>query len=231
MSETQVQLPTGTETQTQPGSQTSLSSLLNEKPSGEAVVKDGVSLLNDEKPGLKPEESKAPAADKAPAGAPETYADFKAPEGFELDAEALKEATPLFKELNLPQDQAQKLIDFYAKTSREAAEAPMKLWQDTQKAWVDEVKADPEIGGKLDAVRTTVSKAIDSLGPELATMFRQAMDMTGAGNNPAFVKAFYKFASQLTEGGSVRGNGPATTGQGNQGRPPSAASALYPNLP
>lgn len=196
-------------------------------------VRDGVSLLNDTKPALKPE-GEAEGAPKEPpgkAGAPEAYADFTAPEGFEIDPTALAEATPIFKELGLDQAKAQKLVDFYAKQSQQAAEAPMKLWQDTQKDWVDSIKADPEIGGKLDTVRATVAKVIDSLGPELAADFRQAMDFTGAGNNPAFVKVMFKLAAQLTEGGFVRGGNPSAGGQGNQGRPTSAAQALYPNLP
>jgi hypothetical protein len=193
---------------------------LNETPV--SPVQDGVSLLNDEKPGLKP--------DQPPAGAPETYDAFKAPEGYELDAKAIEEVTPIFKELNLTQEQGQKLIDFYSKLSAEAAEAPARLVREQNEAWVNEIKADPQLGPKLAEVRSTVSKLLGSLG-ELEGPFRQAMDYTGAGNNPAFIRVMYKIASQMTEGGMVRGGGPSTQGQGNQGRPASAAQALYPNLP
>jgi hypothetical protein len=233
MSEAQVSQPaaspTGSPTASPP---TGSPTLLNE-PVTSDPVRDGVSLLNDTKPALKPEGEAegAPKEPPAKAGAPEAYAEFTAPEGFEIDPTALAEATPLFKELGLDQARAQKLVDFYAKQSQQAAEAPFKLWQDTQKEWVDSIKADPEIGGKLDTVRATVAKVIDSLGPELAADFRQAMDFTGAGNNPAFVKVMFKLAAQLTEGGFVRGGNPSAGGQGNQGRPASAAQALYPNLP
>ena len=40
--------------------------------------------------------------------APETYADFTLPEGVELDTALLTDAAPLFKELGLTQEQAQK---------------------------------------------------------------------------------------------------------------------------
>lgn len=200
------------------------SSLLNEQG---GPVQDGVSLLNDEKPGLKPE-GEAPA--EAKTGAPEAYAQFSAPEGYELDAKAIEEVTPIFKELNLSQEQGQKLIDFYSKLSAEAAEAPQRLVREQNEAWVNEIKADPQLGPKLAEVRSTVSKMLSSLG-ELEAPFRQAMDYTGAGNNPAFIRALYKIAGQLTEGGMVRGGGPSAQGQGNQGRPASAAAALYPNLP
>jgi len=56
------------------------------------------------------------------------------------------------------------------------------------------------------------------------------MDSTGAGDNPAFIKAFYKLAQRVTEGSYVQGRGPAeVTAPG--GRRPSPAQAMYPNLP
>ena len=190
-------------------------------PAPEAKTEDK-SLLNqkDEK-----------AAAKAAPGAPEKYADFKAPEGFEIDKATLESALPVFKELGLGQDQAQKLVDFYATVSQKAADAPFQLWKETQQKWVDEIKADPEIGGKLDQVKATVSKAIDGLGdPKLANDFRAAMDYTGAGNNPAFIRAFYKLASKLSEGGTVIGGGPVGQVEPGKGQQ-SAAHRLFPNLP
>ena len=134
--------------------------------------------------------------------------------------------------LNLTQDQAQSLVDFYTAKTTEAASAPYKLWADTQEAWVNEIKADPEIGGKLPQVKQTIAKAIDTLGPQLAAQFREAMDFTGSGNNPAFIKAFYKIAQQITEGSHVSGRNPSSFGQSAPGsKPASAAAAMYPGLP
>ena len=183
---------------------------------------EGATLLTE---GDKPKE--------AATGAPEAYKDFTAPEGFEIDKEAIASALPIFKELNLPQEGAQKLVDLYATMSRQAAEAPMQLWKETQDKWVAEVKADPEIGGKLDQVKATVARAVDGLGdPKLAADFRAAMDYTGAGNNPAFIRTFYKLAQQLSEGRPVSGNGPSPLGQAAPGtKPRSIANALYPNNP
>jgi hypothetical protein len=179
------------------------------------------SLLND---GKEP---------KAPAGAPEKYEDFKLPDGVKLDPQVLeKEALPMFKELGLSQEGAQRLVDFHTKQLAAAAEASTKLWKDTQQAWVAEIKADPEIGGKLDLVRTTVSKAIDGvLGPKLGPQFREAMDFTGAGNNPAFIRGFYKFAELVTEGSHVPGQKPSPHGQSPSGDGrPTLAKAIFPNL-
>lgn len=219
---------TGTETATQTadGTQTTQRrSLLNE-PTAEVSAD----------PAQQTPEQKA-AADKAeadkgkkPSGAPEKYEPFKAPEGYELDEKVVAGASELFKELGLSQEQAQKLVDFYGKDSLSAKEAAYKGWTDTQEEWIAKLKTDPEIGGsKLDKVRASIGRAIDRLGPVLGPQFREAMDFTGAGNNPAFAKAMNLWSEMLGEGTSVRGNGP--TDGSPPGARPSAAQAIYPTLP
>lgn len=171
--------------------------------------------------------------DSVATGAPEKYEAFKAPEGYELDQPTVDRAIPLFKELGLSQEGAQKLIDFQSELSKQASEAGVQLWMDTQAKWVDAVKADPEIGHKLPEVKATISKAIDSvLGPALGKDFREAMDFTGAGNNPAFIKGFYKFAQGRTEGTHVAAGGPSKFGQAkSSAKGEGFEHALYPNLP
>jgi hypothetical protein len=164
--------------------------------------------------------------------APETYAAFTVPEGYELDPTVMQQASEIFKGLNLPQTDAQKLVDFYVSKTSESANEPYKLWHETQEKWVAEVKNDPVLGPRLNEVKTTISRAIDGLNdPRLARDFREAMDYTGAGNNPAFIRAFYKLAQMVTEGGHVTGTGPSPAGQRRQGERVSAAQAMYPNLP
>lgn len=204
---TSTEAPSPTPTEPKPSEPSTKPSLANEKPAD-----------------AKPE----------PTGAPKEYEAFKVPEGFEMPEETTKEVTGLFKDLNLSQEQGQKLIDYYAKQSQEAVEAPYKLWEKTQEEWQNKVRLDPEIGPKLNEVRTTISKAIDGMGDaKLANEFRDAMDYTGAGNNLAFIKAFYRLAQMVTEGGHVSGTGPSKFGQSAPGTAerPTAARALYPNLP
>jgi hypothetical protein len=173
--------------------------------------------------------------DKAtPAGAPETYAAFTVPDGYVLDEAVAGEAGKMFKEMNLSQEQGQKLVDFYVAKTNEAVTQPYEVWRDTQQKWVKEVKTDPFLGPRLDQVTTTISKAIDQVSasnPKLANTFREAMDYTGAGNHPAFIRMFYELASMITEGGPVAGKGPSPAGQTQRGDVPSAAKAMYPNLP
>lgn len=179
-------------------------------------------------------EGNKPVEAKPPAGAPEKYADFKVPEGVKLDPAALAEAAPIFKELGLTQEGAQRLVDLQAKYAATAAEAATKSYWDMRADWQKQAKALPEIGTEIGAgkkVNVTIAKAIDSLGdPSLAKEFKAAMDLTGAGDNPAFIRVFYHMARQLTEGAAVRGNGPVPVTAPGAGRK-SAAQEIYPTLP
>jgi len=171
-----------------------------------------------------------------PAGAPEAYGEWKLPEGYELDKAAADEASPIFKELNLTQDQAQKLVDFYAKHSLKSHQDAMDFWSQTRKEWRDGLKAD-EVLGKLVGTNgnfgpdsplvVTINRALDGLqNPKLVSDFKDAMELTGAGDNPAFVKVLHALASKVTEGSSyVRGEPVAPA------KRPSPGAALFPNLP
>ena len=170
-----------------------------------------------------------------PSKAPETYEAFKAPEGLALDPKAIEAAVPIFKELGLTQDQAQKLVDAQVKLQSAANEAYNELRTD----WRNKTQADADLkaatsGDKtgLDAVKLDIGKALDAIGdPSLVKDFRAAMDLTGAGDHPAFVKALWRLAQFATEGKHVAGGGPSPGGQrAPDAKPASAAKALYPNL-
>ncbi len=211
-------------------------SLKETPPSPSLTEKKPEDQSTDDKSKAKTETKEGTAdTDKAkPAtGVPEKY-DFKAPEGYELNADIIAKAEPIFKELNLSQDQAQKLLDFYGEAAAAAETAPYDEYETMRKSWRDEVtKSDLGDGksGLKPEVSATIGRAIDSLPPEIAKPFREAMTMTGAGDNPAFIRAFYTLAQGLGEGTLVRGKGPSPAGQTNSNRPQSAATALYPNLP
>lgn len=175
------------------------------------------SLLNKEEP-------------TAPQGAPEKYEAFKAPEGYEFDPATLGDAQSLFKTLNLSQDQAQKLMDLYAANSQKSADGLVEFWKAEQQRWVNEVTTDPQLGPRLAEITTNFSRAVDSvLGPQLGVEFKKAMDYTGVGNHPAFIRGMDKFVKLLSEGGHVQGKNPAPVR--NEARPASAAAAMYPSLP
>ena len=122
-----------------------------------------------------------------------------------------------------------------------AAKAPESAYEATRTEWRAKVDADPEIkaataDGKtgVEAVKVGIAKTLAALGdPALTADFKAAMDLTGAGDNPAFIKAMWKLSAFVTEGKHVQGQNPSVHGQqapGTSARPTPAA-ALYPNLP
>ena len=186
-----------------------------------------------ETPPAKPEAKDPALLNAKPEGAPEKYSDFTLPEGLTLKPEVLAEAQTLFKGMNLSQDAAQSLLDFHAKQMAEIAQAPIKAVTDTKAAWESEVRAafgkDIEPGGR---VNVAIARVIDAMPKDVGPAFREAMDFTLAGSNPAFVKAMAWIADQFSEGTSVKGNGPSPLGQKSpDAKPLTVAQAMYPNLP
>jgi len=166
-------------------------------------------------------------------GAPEKYEDFTLPEGFEMPAELRTEAETLLKELNLPQDKAQKAVDFFTAKMKASADASATAFADLKAGWRKDAVADTTIGTGTQIkpeVLQSVGRAIDNLGPELSKGFREAMNLTGVGDNPAFIKAFYAMAAKVTEGRPTAAQSPAPVAAPGAGRT-SLAAAIYPNLP
>jgi len=170
----------------------------------------------DDKPadGDKPAE-KSEDEEQKQEGAPEKY-EFTAGEGVELDADALKDFEPVARDLNLTNEQAQKLVDAYPKILAGVQQRQAEAWQKQTEGWAETVKADKEIGGdKLTANLSAAQRAFDQFGtPEL----KEYLNATGLGNHPDLVKTFVKIGKAMSEDGMVDGS--------NQGQR-SAAEVLY----
>lgn len=171
----------------------------------------------DDKPadGDKPAD-KSDDKEQKPEGAPEKY-EFKPAEGQELDTAALEQFEPIARELNLTNEQAQKMVDLYGtKIMPMVQQQQAEAWQKTTEQWAADVKADKEIGGdKLTANLSSAQRALDLFGtPEL----KEYLEGTGLGNHPELVKTFIKIGKAMSEDGMVDGS--------NQGQR-SAAEVLY----
>ncbi|MFZ0931248.1 MAG: hypothetical protein WAN11_21760, partial [Syntrophobacteraceae bacterium] len=117
------------------------------------------------------------------------------------------------KELDLTQEQAQKLLSFGGDKIKALTEAPYKAWSEMQTKWQAEVKADPEIGGTKFQDSVKAAALVFQPGESNpfvtndadAQALRDALNMTGAGNNPALVKLFVRMGNLLKEPGSLTG--------------------------
>jgi hypothetical protein len=146
------------------------------------------------------------------------------PEGMTLDTEMFGKFSEIAKSSAMSQTTAQSLLDLYHSVVSTQETKNLEAWKTTREGWVTEVKADREVGGSnLDEVKRTVAKVLDN--PDLTDPgFRQALEFTGIGDNPAAVRTLYRWAKALTEGTPVTGDAPSRQ------TPRSLAQVMYPNL-
>ena len=147
----------------------------------------------DAKPEAKPEEKKA--------AVPEKY-EFKSPEGVNLDPAMLEKATPIFKELGLSQEAAQKLVDFQAMQQTEAA----KAFSEQLGKWQAEVKAMPEANKVLGDAKLALNKLADPATQDL-------IGSSWMGSHPGIIKLLASAGKLLREDPlhEGRADGPTAT--------------------
>lgn len=146
---------------------------------------------------------------KEPEGAPENYADFKAPEGVRLEPEVIKNFGEVAKSLNLSQEKAQTVID---KLAPVVARQQIDQAIATNKAWAEKTKSDPVIGGAhwketsacaaraLREFRGADGKISDPDVAEIAAI---------AGNHPGMIKIMRHFGQALREDRGIGTKGAA----------------------
>ncbi len=162
----------------------------------------------------------------APA-VPDAY-ELTAPEGFTIDTEVLADATPVFKELGLTNEQADKLMPVAVKLAEriqtQGQQAIMAEVVAQRKAWAEETMADPDIGGaKWKETEALSAKALDALGYAKGSPFRSFLTDSGLGNHPEMIRAMRKIGELVSEDGDfVRADAGAPIKQSRE-------QILYPN--
>lgn len=132
---------------------------------------------------------------------------FTFPEGITAEnLPGLKNYTALAQELKLSPEAGQKILDLYLKEVQSIPatieRAQAEAWNQTQKAWQDAVKADPEIGGnRMQTVLQQCNGLIKEYGgtADEQKALRSALNITGAGNHPAVVRFLSRVAKGLAE--------------------------------
>jgi hypothetical protein len=152
-----------------------------------------------------------------PTGAPEKY-EFALPDGFQMDEEGLAAFSEFAKDLDMPQEAAQKMLE---KMGPAMQQRQMAAIEKVQTEWADASKSDKEFGGaKLDENLAVAKKALDAFGtPELSKLLKE----TGLGNNPEIIRAFYRAGKAISEDSFVAGS------QGKPAGYKDPAKSLYPN--
>lgn len=151
----------------------------------------------------------------ATQGAPEKY-EFSAPDGKSFDPEVLAQFSEVAKEVNLSQEDAQKVLDKFGPV---LAEKQTRMIAEARTAWVDAAKSDKEFGGdKLDENLSVAKKALESFGsPELNTLLKES----GLGDHPEVIRLLFRAGKAISEDGSFVAGGRAAGGND--------AKSFYPN--
>lgn len=197
-------------------------------PTSEQATPTGESTLLG-KPAEEPKPVEEAKPEDKPAEKPPGFVlqDLKLPEGIKPDDPGIKEFVELAAADNLKTETAQKLFNMYTASVEGFAKANKDAWNAVTAGWTKELEADPEIGGtKLHTtVLPSISKMINEVaGDKLGSEVRKALDLTGAGNNPAMVRFFAKLAAAQGEGKFIQGSAPSGD------KPAPGPNAMYPNL-
>lgn len=196
--------------QTQAEVATEKESLLGDNATTETKQVEGEEKNQEEKPEDK----------EKIQGAPEKYADFSLPEGLAIDAERTAEFSTVAKELNLTQDQAQKLVDLQSKMALESQSKALLDYEKTVNEWAAESKK--VLGHDYKEKLALSAKAIDSLlPPEDAKELREFFKLSGLGNHPQLNKLFYSLGKSMSEDSFVT--------SGASGGEKTAAEIMYGN--
>lgn len=165
-------------------------------------------------------EGKPAGSETAAQGAPETYTDFKLPEGVAL-GELDVEVKGLAKELGLSQENAQKVVDTAAKLTQQHVAQQTAVVADIHAQWIEAAKSDKEFGGEKLTENLAIAKAamLATTTPELQVL----LDKSGLGNNPEVIRHFLKIAPAFAPDKFVPGGKSPTGGD----KP--AEKVLYPN--
>jgi len=144
-----------------------------------------------------PAEGEKPA--DPPAGEPAAFDPTKVvmPEGVEVDQAGMELVAPIFTELGLKQDQAQKVIDAYIKLEQGKLEQNIAQ----QAEWAQEIKTDKEFGGeKFDLNAQKANQLLERFGDE---QLFEYLASSGAGNNPAVFRLMSRIAAAIGEDSPV----------------------------
>lgn len=184
-----------------------------EAPEGTSNEPEGVPEGASQEPEGQPEGQ--PEGDQAD----EEYAAFTMPEGVELDEELLGKATPIFKELGLTQENAQKVVDLAAEMRQADSQAMIDAHQEQVQSWETEAKNDKEFGGdKFDENVGIARTGIEKVG---SPALKEFLDETGFGNHPELFKMMVRVGKMVSED-DPGGGDPAAEAKDR-------ASTLYPN--
>ena len=135
--------------------------------------------------------------DEVPAGAPDEYTDFTAPEGITLDAETTTSFKAVAKELNLPQAKAQQVVDLGTALVQRAIDTLVEGFTQTRTQWTEASRA--EFDGPALA---KAKHGLETFGTPALTQFLREERLE---NHPEIIRLLARVGELASEDGFVPG--------------------------
>lgn len=129
--------------------------------------------------------------------APENYEAFTLPDGFEMDEANLAEAVIEFKDLDLTQEEAQRLIDMQSKFVEKAMQAEFDAREAENLKNQNDLKNDKDFGG--DNLKQSLKVANNALNVFGSEAFDKILADSGVGNHPEMMRFLLKIGKTLQE--------------------------------
>jgi hypothetical protein len=199
-------------------------------PAPTGTPPEGQPQPKQETPGDKPpaDHPGKPADPPKPEGAPETYKAFTIPkdmpEGYVLDETVAGAFSEVAKELNLTQDNAQKVIDKLVPVLHAQEQAKT---EQAHQGWLKALKADTDLGGShLDTTVAAMAKVVRTFGDSDL----QALLSGPLGDHPAIARFLVRIEAGLKDAKLPGGGTPEKSPDSGLTQEQKAARKMYPNL-
>lgn len=135
------------------------------------------------------EQEQAKETEQQQQTAPEHYV-LKNANGEDVEPQELEMMSRMFKDVNLSQEQAQKLYSAYEKEQGSFIEQSQKEFNKMRDDWFNQTISDPQIGGQnIGQTKLCIKRVMQQCGNKELSEF---LNKTGLGFNPAMVRFMTK---------------------------------------
>ena len=153
-----------------------------------AALKDFADSLNVD------EQEQAKEPEQQQQTAPEHYV-LKNANGEDVEPQELEMMSRMFKDVNLSQEQAQKLYSAYEKEQGSFIEQSQKAFNQMRDDWFNQTISDPQIGGQnIGQTKLCIKRVMQQCGNKELSEF---LNKTGLGFNPEMVRFMTKVGELL----------------------------------
>ena len=142
-------------------------------------------------------------AEKDP-GAPEKYEPFKLPEGFALEGEEFEKVSSMLKGMNLSQNHAQELVDYFTRRMTDEKAAGLNALAARRKEWRAEIRQRPDFANERGLVQRGMRAVLTDKDE------KELFEDSWMSDHPALWKVFAKIGRLVGEDSLPQGKGERT---------------------